>query len=292
MEKPIILTSACLEFEKARYNGQSIPSPIIKDLIPFVKFLKVCPELAIGLGVPREPIRIVKKGKELKLIQHKTNRDVTEEMNNFCAEYINDLDNVDAFIFKSKSPSMGVSNIKVYSGMKGSPVVDRCGGFFATRILEKFAGYPIEEDDRLRNNKIRDHFLTITFLFSAYRNAKKKNKLKDFHEKNSLLLKFYNMKLAKNFEVNNKDYFNILKKIVSKSPSADEIILFFENLISKKEKILSKYKDNKINFMTLKEVSKFLIKDKSLLKQSFFEPYPEKLIMEAESDRNRDYWKK
>lgn len=280
-----------MEFERARYNGQSIPSRIIRDLMPFVKFIKVCPELAIGLGVPREPIRIVKIGKELRLVQHKTERDVTEEMNNFCAEYINDLDNVDAFIFKSKSPSMGVSNIKVYSGMKGSPVVDRCGGFFATRVLEKFAGYPIEEDDRLRNRKIRDDFLTKTFLFSAYRNAKNKNRLKEFHEKNRLLFKFYNMELAKTFKESDKDYFNILKKITSKPPSSDEIILFFEDLIGKKEKILSKYKDNKTSFETLREVSKFLIRDKRLLKQSFFEPYPEGLIMEAESDRNRDYWK-
>jgi len=54
MNKPILLISACLEFEKTRYNGQSVPSQIIRDLIPYVKFIKVCPEFAIGLGVPRK----------------------------------------------------------------------------------------------------------------------------------------------------------------------------------------------------------------------------------------------
>jgi hypothetical protein len=59
-EKPIIVVSKCLEFEKVRYNGQVMPSQTVKDLIPFVEFIKVCPEYEIGLGVPREPIRIVK----------------------------------------------------------------------------------------------------------------------------------------------------------------------------------------------------------------------------------------
>ena len=71
--------------------------------------------------------------------------------------------------------------------MKGSPVVDRCGGFFAGRIDEKYRGYPIEEDDRLRNKKIRNHFLTKLFLFAKYRDALKQNKLEEFHKNNKLL---------------------------------------------------------------------------------------------------------
>ena len=122
MIKPILLISSCLEFEKTRYNGQSVPSQIIHDLIPYVDFIKVCPEFAIGLGVPRNPIRIVRKNGELRLVQHETNRDVTEEMTDFATKFAAELGDVDGFIFKSKSPTMGVLNIKVYSGMKGTPV--------------------------------------------------------------------------------------------------------------------------------------------------------------------------
>lgn len=68
MTKPILFISACLEFEKVRYNGQSIPFQIVKGLIPFVDFIKACPEYEIGLGVSREPIRIVKKGNEYRFI--------------------------------------------------------------------------------------------------------------------------------------------------------------------------------------------------------------------------------
>lgn len=49
---------------------------------------------------------------------------------------------------------MRVSNIRVYSGMKGSPAVDRCGGFFTDKILENYSGYPVEEEDRLRKRII------------------------------------------------------------------------------------------------------------------------------------------
>ncbi len=291
MIKPIVLVSACLEFEKVRYNGQSIPSKIVRDLTPFVEFIKVCPEYEIGLGVPREPIRIVKVGNDYRLIQHKTNKDVTDDMNGFSQKFINGLKEVDGFIFKSKSPTMGLADIKVYSGMKGSPVIDRCGGFFASRIAERYKGYPIEEDDRLKNKRIREHFLTKLFLFARYRHALKLNKLDEFHENNKSLFKFFNSELSKKLEIKKKDYFEIMKQIMSKPPSSEEIHFFFKNLIGDKEQILEKYKKNKVSFETLKEVSKILIKDKRLVEQTFFNPYPEELMFNVEEDRNKDYWR-
>ncbi len=291
MKKPIVLISACLEFEKVRYNGQSVPSQIVKDLNPFVEYIKVCPEYEIGLGVPRNPIRIVKKNGEQRLVQHGTNRDVTEEMNKFSENFTNKLGEVDGFIFKSKSPTMGMSNIKVYSGMKGSPVVDRCGGFFASKIAEKFNNYPIEEEDRLRNKKIRDHFLTQIFLFSDYRNSFKKNDLKSFNQRNKLLLEFYNQELSKKLDINKKNYFELVRKIMKVPPSSENIYLFFKKLLAKNEEILSRYKENKISLETLKEVSKLLIKEKDLLDQKFFNPYPQSLLSQAEDDRKKEYWK-
>jgi uncharacterized protein YbbK (DUF523 family) len=59
--KPNILISKCIEIENCRYNGQIISSEFVKSLKPFVNLISVCPEVEIGLGVPREPIRIVSK---------------------------------------------------------------------------------------------------------------------------------------------------------------------------------------------------------------------------------------
>ncbi len=290
MIKPRVLTSACLEFEKVRYNGQMIPSKIVEDLIPFVEFIKVCPEYEIGLGVPREPIRIVKVDNNYRLIQHKTNKDVTEKMNNFSKKFVNELEDVDGFIFKSKSPTMGVKNIKVYSGMRGSPVVGKCGGFFASRVEEKFSGYPIEEEDRLRNKKIRDHFLTKLFLFARYKKASKSNKLEEFNESNKLLFEFYNPNLCKELDISDKDYFEKIKQIMKKPPLSKDIYNFFIKLIDEKE-ILEKYKENKISLETLKEVSRIILKNKDIINQTFFNPYPKKLIQEIDEKRDRDFWK-
>jgi uncharacterized protein YbbK (DUF523 family) len=296
LPRPIIVASSCLEFEKVRYNGQVIPSKIINDLKPFAEFIKVCPEYEIGLGVPRDPIRIVKVNDEYRLIQHNTNRDVTQEMNDFSSKFRDNLKQVDGFIFKSKSPTMGVKNIKVYSGMKGSPVIERCGGFFAGKIAETYQGYPIEEEDRLRNKKIRDHFLTKLFLFAHYREARKENDLEVFHEKNDLLFKFYNLNLSKELNVESSDYFDLIKQILNKPPNTDQIYSFFDEnsyLIGKKDEfqtILKKYKNNKLGFHTIKEIFKFNLIDKRMSNYSFFVSYPEELVMDVEDDRKRDYW--
>jgi len=289
MTRPKLLISACLEFDKVRYNGQSIPSKIIRDLTPFVDFIKVCPETEIGLGVPREPIRIVKKENEYRLIQHNTNKDVTDDMNRFTDKFISNLKEVDGFIFKSKSPTMGVKNIKVYSGMKGSPVIEKCGGFFAGKIAKKYEGYPIEEDDRLSNKKIREHFLTLLFLFSEYREYSKQNKLNEFYEKNKLLFQFYNSKLAELLDPEKEDFFDKFKNIMLRPPSYEDIYSFFYRLIGN-DAVLERYKNNKLSLETLKEFSKRQTKDKELLNQTFFNPFPEELISEVEEDRNRNYW--
>jgi len=295
--RPIIVASSCLEFEKVRYHGSVIPSKIINDLKPFAEFIKVCPEYEIGLGVQRDPIRIVKVGDEYRLIQHNTNRDVTQEMNDFCSEFRNNLKQVDGFIFKSKSPTMGVKNVKVYSGMKGSPVIERCGGFFAGKIAETFQGYPIEEEDRLRNKKIRDHFLTKLFLFAHYREAKKENNLDAFQEENDLLFKFYNRQLSKRLNKENTDYFDLIKQIFNKPPNTDQICDFFNEisyLVENRDEfqtVLKKYKNNKLGFHTIKEILKYYLIDKKMLNQSFFDSYPEELVMDMEDDRERDYWK-
>lgn len=290
MVKPRLLISACLGSEKVRYNGQDVPSETVRDLNPFVDLIKVCPEYEIGLGVPREPIRIVKKDGEYRLIQHNTEKDVTDDMDRFSKNFLDKLEDLDGAIFKSKSPTMGMQNIKVYSGMKGSGVVEKCGGFFAQKVARKYPGYPIEEDDRLRNKRIREHFYTKLFLFARYRQARKEGRLKEFDENNKLLFSFYNPQVAEEMDVGSGDYLEKMKGLMAKTPQSGEIYLFFRNLIEDENNILERYKKNKISLETLKEASKFLIKDRELLKQSFYEPFPQELTVTADPDRDKDYW--
>ena len=297
MVRPKLLTSACLEFEKIRYDGQMIPSKIVRDLMPFADFVKVCPEYEIGLGVPREPVRIVKSGEEYRLIQHGTNKDVTEEMVSFTRSFLNRLEEVDGFIFKSRSPSMGLSNIKVYSGMKGSPVIGRCNGFFAGEVMERFADYPIEDEDRLRNRTIRHHFLTRLFMMAALREARGRGDLKGFHTTYGTILRFYNPETASRLDPKQEEYASRIREMTRHPPSFDGMLRFFKECkdsVTDTEaygSLLRRYEDNRISFETMREGLRLLARDGTFAKDVFFTPYPEELVDEVEQDRGRDYWK-
>lgn len=192
------------------------------------------------------------------------------------------LPEMDGFIFKSRSPTMGLK-AKVYSGMKGAPVVSKCGGFFAGKVAEKFMGYPIEEEDRLDNQKIREHFFVKLFAFASYRENPD-----EFMQRNKLLLQYYNQEI----EFTDLDS---LKEIFSRPPDEKGILDFYKKNIDMIEKqkeftgMLQLFEDNKITSDTLKETFRILIKDKNNLEQTFFNAFPEELKMNIEKDRN--YWK-
>ncbi|PRX31733.1 uncharacterized protein DUF523 [Orenia metallireducens] len=100
--KPIIVISRCLEFAKCRYNGVMISDDLVKKLKDYVEFIPVCPEVEIGLGVPRETIRLVKEDDEIRLVQPATKRDVTDEINRFSQEFLDSLEQVDGFLLKDR----------------------------------------------------------------------------------------------------------------------------------------------------------------------------------------------
>jgi uncharacterized protein YbbK (DUF523 family)/uncharacterized protein YbgA (DUF1722 family) len=318
--KPVVVVSRCLEFEPVRYNAQIMPCPLVKDLEPFVEYIKVCPEYEIGLGVPRDPIRIVKQNNKLHLIQPKTKEDITDKMNQFTLNFIQHLPEVDGFIFKSDSPTIGLRNIKIYSGIEKAPVVQRGHGFFAGQLLNTYPDYPMEEDNRLRNNTIRHHFLVKLFTFAGFRRIKNKHNLdllKDFHMKNNFLYSLYNPDYPKQGKkiLEKKDesidsieveYFDSLKKLFSTHPQADDYLRVWNKLIdyiqpniTGEEKkfmnsILTKYQNNKICQTGVTDMLySFAIRfpDDFIEKQTIFSPYPEPLLPTLEPKRDKNYWK-
>ena len=115
LSKPKILVSKCLEFDTCRYNGLSIKDSIIRSLKNYVEFIPICPEMEIGLGTPRDPIRLIYKNKKIKLVQPSTKKDITSKMNNFSNQYIKNLEQIDGCILKNRSPSCGIYGIKAVS---------------------------------------------------------------------------------------------------------------------------------------------------------------------------------
>ncbi|MCM8819107.1 MAG: DUF523 and DUF1722 domain-containing protein, partial [Candidatus Omnitrophica bacterium] len=196
MQKPKILLSRCF-LKPVRYNGQIINDDFVNKLKNFVDILDLCPEVDIGLGVPREHIIIVKENNKKRLIQPKTGLDITDRMVEYAKKTVNSLYGIDGAILKAKSPSCGVSSSIIYVGKLAS---GKGNGIFAEELKNKFPYLPIEDEGRLRNPEIRHHFLTKTFAFSELRELisnPESKKLIQFHTHYKFLLLTYNQKIMR-----------------------------------------------------------------------------------------------
>ena len=192
--KPRVVVSKCLEFDHCRYNGAMISSLIVAKLKEYVDFLPVCVEVEIGLGIPRSPVRIILEKGEHKLIQPSSGKDVTEDMNAFCTDFLDSLEEIDGFILKFGSPSCGLKDVKVYPSISKSGAIEKTSGYFGNEILKRYPFLPIEDEGRLRNSRIKEHFLTKLFIFAAFRKVKSEGNIKNlvkFHTENKYLLMAY-----------------------------------------------------------------------------------------------------
>lgn len=155
--RPRIVVSRCLGFEPCRYDGAIVRGAKVQRLKACVEFLPVCPELEIGLGVPRSPIHIIVGKGRPHLVQPATGRDLTRRMESFCNRFLSRLKDVDGFILKSRSPSCGLS-VSVQSPDSRTRAKGR--GFFARAVLELFPEAVITDERCLLSPVRRKHFLT------------------------------------------------------------------------------------------------------------------------------------
>lgn len=151
-EKAKIVISKCLEFAACRYDGKMIENPIVRKLKSAVDFIPVCPEMELGLGCPRDTIRIEAHGKK-ELIQPKTKRNLSREMDAFSDQFANGLDKVDGFILKSKSPSCGIQSVSLFKD--GEESEEKISGFFAQRMLELYPEKVFYDETQLDEASLR-----------------------------------------------------------------------------------------------------------------------------------------
>ena len=199
--RPKIVVSKCIEFEACRYNGLKIGSPIVRKLKDHVDFIPVCPEVEIGLGIPRQAIRLIDAEGGIKLVNSMTGEDHTGKMQKFSEDFLDDLDGVDGFILKSRSPSCGIKDVKLYKGIGKIPAKNsKSVGLFGAAVLDRFGELAVEEEGRLTNLNIREHFLGKIYTIARFRLLPvKMGELVKFHAANKYLFMSYNqaqLKLA------------------------------------------------------------------------------------------------
>jgi uncharacterized protein YbgA (DUF1722 family)/uncharacterized protein YbbK (DUF523 family) len=165
--------SACLLGRKVRYDGQHKRDPFLVDVLgAFVEWVPVCPEQELGLGVPREPIRLVGAPAAPRLVGERSGRDHTEAMRRLAETRVGELAglDLDGYVTKKDSPSCGMERVRVHTGRGGPPRRDGVGAF-ATVLLARLPLLPVEEEGRLNDPALRESFVERIFAHARWKAA-------------------------------------------------------------------------------------------------------------------------
>ena len=168
IEEPIVRLgiSTCLLGQPVRYDGgHKLDRFLVETLGQYVEWVPVCPEVEIGLSVPRESMRLVGDPYAPRLIAPKSGADYTERMRVWARERLEQLAAVGlcGFVFKKDSPSSGLFKVRVYD-QHGNP--SRTGaGIFPREVMTRFPLLPLEEEGRLNDMPLRENFIVRVFAY-------------------------------------------------------------------------------------------------------------------------------
>jgi uncharacterized protein YbgA (DUF1722 family)/uncharacterized protein YbbK (DUF523 family) len=319
--RPRVLASRCLGYAACRYDGSILRDEFLERLEPHVDLMLTCPEEEIGLGTPRAPIRLVSDGSAVRLVQPSTGRDVTEAMTSFAERLLSSAApqgiEIDGFVLKSRSPSCGIGDVKIHVERGNAPPRGKGPGLFARAVLERFPHAAIEEEGRLLNLRLREHFLTKLFALAEVRAmgpSPEAGTLVRFQSQHELLLLAYNQKQMRTCGriVANRErlgpreiygqYAEHFRLAFARPPRhaspvnvCTHAMGYFSEFLGASEKrhflrLLDRYTAGKVPLSVPVGVLRSWIarfENEYLAGQSFFEPFPEELVDLFDSGKGR-----
>jgi uncharacterized protein YbgA (DUF1722 family) len=238
-------------------------------------------------------------------------------MERFSRGYVSSLSEVDGFVLKSRSPSCGITDAKVYPNRDKGPSLRKGPGVFAQRVIERFPHAAIEDEGRLNNFRLREHFLTKLFSLARLRSLKKQPSMQAlvrFQAENKLLLMAYNqkeMRLLGRIVANHekRDLSEVLTlyeahlhnalarpgRYTSHINVLMHALGYFSRQLNPREKahfldLLELYRQGKIPLSAAVSVISSWIHrfgTEYLEAQTFFEPYPGELVEITDSGKGR-----
>ncbi len=165
--------SACIVGQEVRFNGGHKLDRFIRDTLgTYVEFVPVCPEVDIGLGVPRETLRLVRgEGSQPLLIAPKSGSAHTAKMLSYARGKVAELSKLDlcGFIVQKGSPSCGMERVKIYPAKEGGAPTKDGRGLFTQVLMDKLPLLPVEEDGRLNDPLLRENFIERAFAYRRLR---------------------------------------------------------------------------------------------------------------------------
>lgn len=279
----------------------------VQKLKNHVNYITVCPEVDIGLKIPRAPLRLISENEKIEFYQPKTNKVYTKEMEDYSANFFQSVEDVHGFILKGRSPSCGIKDVKIYLGKEKAVGSIKGSGIFASYAIGRYSNLPIEEEGRLTNYNIREHFLTKLFTYFRFQQVADSNSMKElvkFHSDNKYLFLSYNQSQLKNLgklvaNHENKLFIDIIDEykyhlglLFARLPRKGNYINafmhifgFFSEYLKKEEKEFvldkfNKYKEDKIHLSVIVNILNiYAIKyeNEYILSQTIWSPYPEEL---------------
>ena len=169
--RPRVGISACLLGDEVRYDGGHKRDAFLADVLgPHVEWVRVCPEVEVGMGTPREALRLVEAPDgSVRMETVRTRVDYTDTMRSWARARLDALEEEDlsGYVLKKNSPSCGMHDVKVFD-QAGAP---RGGGqgLFAGELIARFPNLPVEEEGRLADPAVREHFVERIFAYRRLR---------------------------------------------------------------------------------------------------------------------------
>jgi uncharacterized protein YbgA (DUF1722 family)/uncharacterized protein YbbK (DUF523 family) len=187
--------SSCLLGQRLRYDGQHKRDAFLVDVLgPFVEWVPVCPEVEVGMSVPREPVRLVGRPEAARLVAERSGTDHTEAMRAYARRRVADLARRDlsGYVVKKDSPSCGMERVRVHAARGGGPPRRAGVGAFTSALLEAMPLLPVEEEGRLHDPALRESFIERLFAYERWKAAlaegMTRGRLVTFHTAHKLAL--------------------------------------------------------------------------------------------------------
>jgi len=162
--------SSCLLGEAVRFDGgHKRDAFLVETFGAFVEWVPVCPEVELGLGTPRESLRLVRRGQDVRMVNTRSGRDISNAMRAWAQTRVEALaaERLAGYVLKKDSPSCGMERVKVYAE---SGMADKGGrGLFAEALMARFPRLPVEEEGRLSDPRLRDSFIERVFAYVRLR---------------------------------------------------------------------------------------------------------------------------
>lgn len=188
---PRIGVSSCLLGQEVRYDGSHKHNRYVTRVLgEHLELVPWCPEVAIGLGVPRTPIQLSRRSGEIRVVSvDDAAVDVTDQLAAYGREVGRLAAQLSGYIFKKDSPSCGMEGVRVHTGKS----VDKTGtGVFAREIMTMHPNLPAEEEGRLDDPVLRENFITRVFTLHRWQRTMSDEptpkKLMEFHTAHKFLI--------------------------------------------------------------------------------------------------------